>query len=356
MSDPMHSTFDNPLGLRGIDFVEYAHPQPDALADLFSGLGFSRRHTLAGRGIDVWTQRDVTFLVNHETDAFAGRFVAAHGPCISAMGWRVDNAEAAFAEALVRGAVAYEGEDGATPIAAPAIRGIGGSLIVFVDGWEGHPSPTGRNWRAEVRPHAEPMLVQDRGFYAIDHLTNNVQKGQMETWRAFYRDVFGFRDVRTFDIRGEKTGLSSYALRSPDGSFCIPINEGSEDKSQIEEYLREYNGAGVQHIALLTDDLLGSLDRMVGSGIATLDIDPSYYREVFDRVHGVREDPTRIEAHQVLVDGDDDGYLLQIFTQNVIGPIFFELIQRRNHDSFGEGNFGALFRSIERDQERRGVL
>ncbi len=161
--------------------------------------------------------------------------------------------------------------------------------------------------------------------------------------------------MRTFDIRGEKTGLQSYALRSPDGSFCIPINEGSEEKSQIEEYLREYRGPGVQHIALLTDDLLGALDRM-GGAVPTLDIDADYYDTVFERVPGVVEEPARIAAHDVLVDGDDEGYLLQIFTRNVIGPVFFELIQRRNHLSFGEGNFGALFRSLERDQERRGVL
>lgn len=346
----------NPLGLRGIDFVEYAHPERGELESLFAGLGFSRKRKLTGREVDVWTQRDVTFLVNREAGSFADGFQQAHGACVSAMGWRVDDAEHAFREALERGAQAYEGEDGRAAVDVPAIRGIGGSLIFFVDGWPGHPSPSRREWRTATVAHPEPMLVEDRGFYAIDHLTNNVQKGTMATWRAFYRDIFGFTDVRTFDIRGNKTGLQSYALRSPDGSFCIPINEGNESKSQIEEYLREYQGAGVQHIALISDDLLASLDKMQGSGIATLDIDAAYYETVFDRVPGVREDPVRIIGHQVLVDGDDEGYLLQIFTQNVIGPIFFELIQRRNHNSFGEGNFGALFRSIERDQERRGVI
>ncbi|MCA9571987.1 MAG: VOC family protein, partial [Myxococcales bacterium] len=183
----------------------------------------------------------------------------------------------------------------------------------------------------------------------------NVPKGGLQAWVDFYQRVFGFTPVRTFDIRGQQTGLTSHALRSPDGSFCIPINEGDESTSQIEEYLREYGGPGIQHLAFLTDDLLDSLDRLDGA-VETLDIDEDYYTHLSERVHGVREDLGRIRAHQVLVDGDDEGYLLQIFTKNLIGPIFFEMIQRRNHASFGEGNFGALFRSIERDQERRGVL
>jgi len=233
---------------------------------------------------------------------------------------------------------------------APAIYGIGDSLIHFVE--PGDPP----GWLAEFRAHDDPALVPDKGFVAIDHLTNNVRQGTMQQWASFYRDVFGFTEVRYFDIRGVKTGLTSYALRSPDGSFCIPINEGSEARSQIEEYLREYDGPGIQHLAFLTHDLLDSLDRLEGSGIETLDIDPSYYDAVFDRVPRVTEDRARIRRHKVLVDGDEDGYLLQIFTKNLIGPIFIELIQRKNHLSFGEGNFGALFRSIERDQERRGAL
>jgi 4-hydroxyphenylpyruvate dioxygenase len=201
-------------------------------------------------------------------------------------------------------------------------------------------------------PLDAPELVAPKGFLAIDHLTNNVEKGTMQAWADFYKHVFGFTEVRYFDIRGVKTGLTSYALRSPDGSFCIPINEGSEEKSQIEEYLREYRGPGIQHLAFLTDDLLASLDAMAGSDGQMLDIDDAYYAEVFERVPNVTEDHGRIRQHQVLV----DGYLLQIFTKNLVGPIFIELIQRKNHLSFGEGNFGALFRSIERDQERRGAI
>ena len=200
------------------------------------------------------------------------------------------------------------------------------------------------------------MASADKGFLVIDHLTNNVYKGTMKQWADFYKSVFGFTEVRYFDIRGVKTGLTSYALRSPCGTFCIPINEADEKKSQINEYLEEYNGPGVQHLAFSTDDLLASLDALAGSPVEFLDIDDDYYDEVFSRVPNVTEDHARIRAHQVLVDGDDKGYLLQIFTKNLVGPIFIELIQRHNHLSFGEGNFGALFRSIERDQAKRGVF
>ncbi len=342
------NTQDNPTGLKGIRFVEWARPA-DSDIDydaLFMGFGFSRLAQLPGADVTLYQQGDIVFLVNAEPDSFAAEFAKKHGPSIPGMGWCVEDAESAFKAAVARGARPYEGE---TPYDAPAIYGIGDSLIHFVD--------DGRNdVLVDFVVHSQPIEVPSKGFTTIDHLTNNVQKGTMERWQRFYKDVFGFTEVRTFDIRGEKTGLTSYALRSPDGSFCIPINEGSESKSQIEEYLREYDGAGVQHLAFLTDDLLASLDALDGSGIETLDIDPDYYRTVFDRVPGVREDPDRIEGHKALVDGDDEGYLLQIFTKNLVGPIFIEMIQRRNHLSFGEGNFGALFRSIERDQERRGVL
>jgi 4-hydroxyphenylpyruvate dioxygenase len=200
------------------------------------------------------------------------------------------------------------------------------------------------------------VLARGLGFRAIDHLTNNVPRGTLGRWAAFYKDVFGFSEVRYFDIRGVRTGLTSFALRSPCGTFSIPINEGTETESQIDEYLREYNGPGIQHLAFLTDDILAALRGLDDTAIETLDIDGDYYATVFDRVPGVREDHDELRRRNVLVDGDADGYLLQIFTRNLIGPIFIEIIQRRNHLSFGEGNFGALFRSIERDQTRRGVL
>lgn len=331
----------NPIGLRGIAAVEFASPRPRALHELFVELGCSRTHRHATWDCELYAQNEIRFLITREPGSHALAFADAHGPCIASMAWLVDDSRVAIREAESRGAERFDGHG---PFGdAPGVIGIGGSVLWFVES----------DWQDAFLELDAPELVPSRGFTVIDHLTNNVEKGTMESWSRFYKDVFGFTEVRTFDIRGEKTGLTSYALRSPDGSFCIPINEGSEEKSQIEEYLREYRGPGIQHLALATHDLLASLD---GLDIATLDIDAEYYESVFERVPGVREDPERIRELQVLVDGDEEGYLLQIFTRNVIGPIFFEMIQRQNHQSFGEGNFGALFRSIERDQERRGAL
>lgn len=343
---------ENPCGLVGIEFVEFAAADSTLLDTLWRHFGFSRVGRHPERAVDLYVQNDIRFLVNADPTSFSGTFAAAHGPAATAMGWRFQDADAAFEEAVRRGARPFTNADGAKSIDAPAIYGIGDSLIYFLGPDDSH----GKHFERTFGSHPEPHLTPDRGFLTIDHLTNNVYKGTLQQWADFYIEIFGFTEVRTFDIRGEKTGLTSYALRSPDGSFCIPINEGTESASQIDEYLRDYNGPGIQHIAFLTDDLLGSLDQMIEGTIKTLDIDDEYYASVFDRVPGVYEDPERIRNHQVLVDGDEEGYLLQIFTRNLIGPIFIELIQRRNHLSFGEGNFGALFRSIERDQERRGVL
>lgn len=340
-------TTENPLGLRGIDFVEVTAEHTDWLESLLHAFGFSALR--ARPGVRLFRQNDIRFLVTDSDTLFAAGFRAAHGPSICSMGWRVDDADAAFEEAVRRGAKPYTGSNGAVP--GKAIYGIGDSLIHFVDSWG-----EGGLLDQVFEPLDNPVIVPSKGFTVIDHLTNNVVKGTLQKWADFYKQVFGFTEVRYFDIRGVQTGLTSYALRSPDGSFCIPINEGSEEKSQIEEYLREYQGPGVQHLAFLTDDLLASLDALDGSDIETLDIDDQYYAEVFDRVPGITENPERIQRHQVLVDGDEAGYLLQIFTKNLIGPIFIELIQRKNHHAFGEGNFGALFRSIERDQAKRGVL
>jgi len=350
MTTTTNATQDNPLGLRGIAFVAWASPDPAALDRLFTGFGFSRREQHRELAVDLYEQNEIVFLLDNQPGGQALAFAAEHGPSIPAMGWWVDDAEVALAEATKRGAKPFQG-NGTLP-RVPAIYGIGGSLIYLLEGKGADRAP----WRQGFVPHDAPREVPSLGFTVIDHLTNNVPKGGLEPWSRFYKGVFGFSEVRYFDIKGEKTGLVSYALRSPDGSFCIPINEGNEEKSQIEEYLREYKGPGIQHLAFLSDDLLASLDGLEGSGIETLDIDDDYYATVYDRVPGVREDRARIKAHQVLIDGDDDGYLLQVFTKNLVGPIFIEMIQRRNHLSFGEGNFGALFRSIERDQERRGVL
>ncbi|MDQ7005728.1 MAG: 4-hydroxyphenylpyruvate dioxygenase [Acidobacteriota bacterium] len=342
----MSPSAENPVGLKGIEFVEFTGPDPAMFDRLFQAFGFSRLRQHRSRPLDFYQQNEIRFLVNRDSEGFAAEFGKLHGPSICSMGWRVEDADAAQKIAVERGARAWEGP--ALYAGARAIYGIGDSLIWLIG--------DDRSWLGDFVEHADPARVEDKGFKLIDHLTNNVAKGTMGQWSDFYKGVFGFTEVRYFDIRGAKTGLQSFALRSPDGSFCIPINEGTEDKSQINEYLREYNGPGVQHLAFLTDDLLASLDKLEGSGIETLDIEDEYYETIYDRVPGVTESRERIRHHRVLIDGDEEGYLLQIFTRNVIGPIFIEMIQRKNHYSFGEGNFGALFRSIERDQERRGVI
>ncbi|MFO0680159.1 MAG: 4-hydroxyphenylpyruvate dioxygenase [Polyangiaceae bacterium] len=338
----------NTLGMRGLSFVEFTGPYPEDLATLFASLGFSNLTRHASTDLRAFTQGQARFLVQAQKGTFARRFAELHGPSVSALGFAFDDPRAAYAEALARGARPFHPAPGAAPsVDAPAVYGIGDSLVYFVDAH-------GRLGREFVSLEA-PRVAAQLGFVAIDHLTNNVPQGALAETARFYRDIFDFDEIRAFDIDGQKTGLYSFALRSPCGTFSIPINEDKGATGQIAEYLREYRGAGVQHVALATRDILGTLDALRGR-VPTLDIDASYYDDVFARVPGVREDHGRIRNHQVLVDGDARGYLLQVFTKNVIGPIFFELIQRENHASFGEGNFGALFRSLEKDQERRGVL
>lgn len=340
---------DNPLGLRGIEFTEFAGVSFESFDALMLGFGFSRLSRHKGRDITLYRQNDICFLRNAEPGRFAAEFAAQHGPSICAMGWRVDDAQSALTEAVKRGAMpAPEHRD----MPYPAILGIGGSLIYFIDRFRAEDSI----WTRDFKPHEDSLIKPSKGFLCIDHLTNNVPQGTLNQWSDFYKDVFGFTEVRHFDIEGTQTGLLSYALRSPDGTFCIPINEPKSDKDQIAEYLNAYNGPGVQHIAFLTKDILASLDALEGAEIPTLDIDDDYYAEAFQRHPAVADRAERIRAHQVLVDGDENGYLMQIFTKNLIGPIFVELIQRERNLGFGEGNFGALFRSIERDQQARGVL
>lgn len=344
----------NPLAMDGIDFIEFAAPDPDMLHRLFQAFGMSRTMRHKERNVDLYVQNDITFLVNREEASFAGSFKNAHGPCVSSMGWRVANSAKALETAVARGAKANTSGDYARlgEGKLPALVGIGDSIIYLVD-----DNKDPKRWEKWGFVALEkPDLVPTKGFTVVDHLTNNVYNGTMAATSDFYKQVFGFTEVKYFDIRGAQTGLTSFALRSPCGKFCIPINEAKEKKSQINEYLDEYKGPGVQHIAFLTDDILGSLDAMKGTGVQTLDMDAEYYEEVKTRVPQVTEDWDRIQNHQVLVDGDSEGYLLQIFTKNVIGPIFFEIIQRKNCLTFGDGNFGALFRSIERDQAKRGVF
>lgn len=345
---------NNPTGITGFDFIEFSSQDPEKLHSLFLKLGFSRLKRHKSKKIDYYRQNDIHFLINAEPGSFAASFNKAHGPSASSTAWRVKNAKKAWETAIERGASKAEYSDYIKSDGKPleAIHGVGNSLIYFVDFHE-----DGDRWeQLGFIDLDQPDLRPSKGFALVDHLTNNVYKGALKPLADFYKNVFGFVEIRYFDIRGEQTGLRSYALRSPCGSFCIPINEGTEAKSQINEYLNEYKGEGIQHIALLTSNIIKVMDQMQSEGLKTLDIDSDYYDMAFKRVPQMKEDKVAIQKHNLLVDGDESGYLVQIFTENLIGPIFFEFIQRHNNLGFGEGNFGALFRAIERDQIRRGVL
>lgn len=342
---------ENPLGLSGVEFVEFSTSDISYMHDMFIEFGFSKLKKFKSSNITLYQQNKINFLINSESSGFAHDFAGMHGPSICSMGWRVSNAEYAFNEAVQRGATSAADSNKDMPY--PAIYGIGDSLIYFIDKFD----DKGSIYDEDFIELSDPQHVHSKGFISIDHLTNNVYKGTMESWANFYKDVFGFTEVHFFDIRGKKTGLTSYALRSPDGSFSIPINEGDENKSQIEEYLRDYAGPGIQHLAFLTEDILHSLDSMEGTTIKTLDIQNSYYKTIFERFPPASDEiKEKIIHHQVLIDGNRDGLLFQIFTRNLFGPIFFEIIQRNGCLGFGEGNFQALFESIERDQERRQVI
>ncbi len=346
----------NPLKLNGIEFVEFSTKAPEKMHKLFVDLGFSKVAKHKDKNIDLYVQGGITFFLNYEKGSYGDKFQESHGPSISAMGWRFEDSKYAYTEASKREAKPcevgdYHFKEGGQQI--PAIYGIGDSLVYFVE-----PDADGKFSydRFGFEKLQDPVLVKEKGFLLIDHMTNNVYNGTMGEWADFYKDLFGFTEVRRFDIKGQKTGLTSYALKSPCGLFCIPINEAKEKKSQINEYLDEYNGPGIQHIAFLTKNIIESVKGLEGTDVETLDISSKYYERVFDRVPNVKEDKSELERLSILADGDEEGYLLQIFTKNIVGPIFIEFIQRENHLSFGEGNFQALFDSIERDQMKRGTL
>ncbi|GIX12320.1 MAG: 4-hydroxyphenylpyruvate dioxygenase [Paracoccaceae bacterium] len=351
---PARIDADNPAGTDGFEFVEFAHPEPDKLRDLFGRMGFTHVATHRGKRIELWQQGDVSYLLNDEPGTHGRDFVAQHGPCAPSMGWRVVDAAHALRHALAHGATEYTGP---RSIDAPAILGIGGSLIYFIEGSR-RQSPYNAEFEWLCDAHPEGV-----GFYYLDHLTHNVRKGNMDVWFDFYRRIFNFREIRFFDIEGKYTGLYSRALTSPCGRIRIPINEDRSEDGQIEEYLRLYNGEGIQHIAIGTDDIYASVDALAERGLQFMPPPPrTYYEMSKDRVKGHQEPLDRLMKHGILIDGEgvvDGGetrILLQIFSKTVIGPIFFEFIQRKGDEGFGEGNFKALFESIERDQIERGVL
>lgn len=344
---------DNPLGIEGFEFIEFAAPDPQLLHDLFQNLGFTAIARHRQLAVTLYRQGDINFLVNEEPDSFAQRFAEQHGPSCCGFALRVADSDQAYQSCLSKGAESMSDIDKAA-IEGSRIRGIGGSMLYLVD--RRGDSAIAREY--VLLEGADPNPV-GYGLTFIDHLTHNVMFGNMDEWADFYARLFGFYEVRYFDIKGQQTGLKSRAMTAPNGAISIPINESDDPKSQINEYLDEYRGEGVQHIALYTEDIYQTVESLRGSDIEFLNTPDTYYQIIDRRVPEHDEDIERMRKNHILIDADQETgkkQLLQIFTQTNIGPIFFEIIQRKGNKGFGEGNFTALFESIELDQMRRGVL
>jgi 4-hydroxyphenylpyruvate dioxygenase len=356
MTEQACGSWENPMGLDGFEFVEYTAPDPAALAAVFERMGFTAVARHRSKRVTLYRQGDVNFVVNAEPESFAQSFARLHGPSICAIAFRVRDAGAAYRRAIELGAKPVESRIGPMELNIPAIEGIGGSLIYLVDRY----GPRGTIYDIDFVPltgvDQNPPGV---GLTAIDHLTHNVHQGRMDVWAGFYERLFNFRQIRYFDIEGKLTGIRSRAMTSPGGKIRIPINESGGHPGrvdQIEEYLQAYHGEGIQHIALATRDIYGTVEGLRANGVAFLDTPDTYYQLIDQRLPGHGEELARLARDKILVDGGDNGLLLQIFTETVIGPVFYEIIQRKGDEGFGEGNFKALFESIELDQMQRGVL
>ncbi len=345
----------NPLQTDGFEFVEYTAPDAAgiaALKDLFTKLGFTEVAKHKSKEAWLYKQNDINFIINSEVGGQAEDFAKIHGPSVCGMAWRVKDAKHALEHAVANGAKPFQRNIAEGEEEFPAVYGIGESVLYFVDSSiYATDFNFYENWEAKMKDHAA-------GLYEVDHLTHNVFRGNMDTWAGFYERIGNFREIRYFDIEGKLTGLLSRAMTAPCGKIRIPINESHDDKSQIEEYLREYKGEGIQHIALTSDDIYKTVRDLRKIGMDFMPTPDTYYDKVNERVEGHDEDLEKLRELQILIDGAPmkDGILLQIFTQTVIGPVFFEIIQRKGNEGFGEGNFKALFESIEEDQIRRGVL
>ncbi|MFQ6006176.1 MAG: 4-hydroxyphenylpyruvate dioxygenase [Woeseia sp.] len=347
----------NPMGTDGFEFVEYAAPDPELLRSLFSRLGMPAVARHRSKDVTLHKQRDINFIINAESDSFAQDFARAHGPCACAMAFRVRDANYAFNRAVELGAEPVPGDPGPMELNIPAIEGIGGSRLYLVDRYGGD---TIYDIDFIFEPDWEAQAAKlETGLIYVDHLTHNVHQGNMAVWADYYERLFNFREIRYFDIEGALTGLLSRAMTSPCGKVRIPLNESRDQQSQIEEYIRDYKGEGIQHIALGTDDIYTTVDQLSANGIELQDTNDAYYDMIDERVPGYGEPLQELRKRRILIDGapkNDQGMLLQIFTKNVIGRIFFEIIERKGNEGFGEGNFQALFESLELDQIRRGVI
>ncbi len=345
----MADLFENPLGTDGFEFVEYTGNDIPLLETLMSQFGFTAVAKHKTRDITLYQQRDIKFLLNRETSGQPGDFTATHKGGANSMAFKVKDAAFAYEEAKKRGAEVVSSEEHRGSMNIPAIKGIGGTLIYLID------SETIYDEEFE----GIEIAGEGVGLTYIDHLTHNVIRGNMDKWAKFYEDIFNFREIRYFDIEGKLTGLKSRAMTSPCGKLRIPLNEASDDKSQIAEFLERFNGEGIQHIALGTDDIFKTVEMMEAKGVVFQNTADTYYEGVDERVKDHGENLEMLKEKHVLIDGaptEGQGLLLQIFTQDEIGPVFFEIIQRKGNEGFGEGNFQALFESIELDQIRRGVL
>lgn len=355
----MTDLFHNPLGLDGFEFVEFSAPEPGMLEPVFARMGFTHIANHRAKHVQLWRQGGINLIANYEPKSPAAYFAAEHGPSACGMGWRVRDAARAYALALERGAEPVDVQTGPMELRLPAIRGIGGSIIYLIDRYGDDLSIYDIDFNYLPGVDRRPAGA---GFHTIDHLTHNVYGGRMAHWAGFYERVFGFREIRYFDIKGEYTGLTSRAMTAPDGKIRIPLNEEArQGGGQIEEFLRAYNGEGIQHIAFSCDDLIAGWDRLNSLGTPFMTAPPAtYYEMLEERLPGHGEPVAQLQRRGILLDGSteagDPRLLLQIFSETQIGPVFFEFIQRKRDEGFGEGNFTALFQSMERDQMRRGAL
>ena len=355
----MADLFENPMGLMGFEFVEFASPKPNVLEPLFEKLGFSRVAEHRSKNVALYRQGDINFIINSEPRSVAAYFAAEHGPSACGLAFRVRDSHAAYKRALELGAQPVDIPTGPMELRLPAIKGIGGAPLYLIDRFDEGTSVYDIDFNFLDGVDRHPV---GHGLKIVDHLTHNVYRGRMHHWAAFYERLFNFREIRFFDIKGEYTGLTSKAMTAPDGKIRIPLNEeASAGTGQIEEFLMKFNGEGIQHVALLSDDLLASVDSLRAAGVPLMSAPPATYYEMLDeRVPGHGENPEELKARGILLDGTTENgearLLLQIFSETLLGPVFFEFIQRKGDDGFGEGNFKALFESIERDQVARGVI